>query len=93
MFVWGGEEGITCGCSVMQFGVREVPGREADGEEEMDGGGILIISHSQGGIRAGRGAPIGVMVNFITLPPPPSLLNQRKNRKGLLPPDIRTGDS
>lgn len=50
--------------SVIQSGVREVPGREADGDEEMDGGGILIISHSQGSSRGGKGAPIGVMVNF-----------------------------
>lgn len=30
----------------------------------MDGGGLLIISHSQKRSRTGKGAPIGVMVNF-----------------------------
>lgn len=42
---------MKCSWSVIQFGVREVPSRGeagmADGEEEMDGGGLLIISHSQ----------------------------------------------
>lgn len=43
--------------SEIQFGARgprQGGGCGADGEEEMDGGGILIISHSQGGSRAGR---------------------------------------
>ena len=69
--------------------MREVPGKgkaaRADGEEEeMDGGGILIISHSQGGGRSGKGAPTGVMLNSIT---PPRICERIWG--GILPPDKR----
>lgn len=59
----GGEVRLECNSVWSKRGPR------ANGEEEMDGGGILIISHSQGEGRAGTEAPIGVMVNSITQPP------------------------
>ena len=71
---------MKCSWRVIQFGQRQVPGesKEADGDEEMDGGGILIISHSRGGSRAGNGSPTGVMMNFIVQYP-----NQNSERLGM----------
>lgn len=42
---------VQLGCNLVwtERGPRQGDGSEADGEEEMDEGGILIISHSQGG--------------------------------------------
>lgn len=61
MFVWEGEKGMKCSWSKR--------GPKANGEEEMDGGGIRIISHSQGASRAWTGTPIGLMVISITQAP------------------------
>ena len=79
--------------------MREVPGKgkaaRADGEEEkMDGGGILIISHSQGGgRRTGKGAPTGVMLNSITYPPPPPIESLKEYGEDFCPQTKAAGDS